>query len=323
MNHFVLSLLSLARTFLSHVSLKRGGTKHLWGTLSIIILLALSVSCTQDSRIEPTSSAPMEIVTPTETAISIPTATATSEPTDTPIPLDLGTKLYTFEAVNTYSHDPDAFTQGLIWEGDGILLEGTGLNARSSLRRVELETGSVQQLISLPDQYFGEGITTFDDKLYQLTWRSNIGFVYTQESFELLGAFEYPTEGWGITHDGEKLIMSDGTSTLYFWDPETLAEIGRINITAQGQPVVKLNELEYIKGQVFANIWQTDYIAIIDPVTGNVDAWLNLAGLLKPEDRQGTEDILNGIAYDAANDRLFVTGKLWPKLFEIRLIEQE
>lgn len=327
LNRFILSLLYLpiylARNVWFPLYFARRETERFWGIMGLIILSVFTISCQRDDMAESVGVAPTEIATPTETTIPIPTPTATSEPTDQPNSSSLVPKFYTFEVVNTYPHDPNAFTQGLIWEGNGILLEGTGLNSRSSLRRVELETGEVRQIVPLPDQFFGEGITTFGDKLYQLTWRSNIGFVYNRESFEQLGTFDYPTEGWGITHDGEKLIMSDGSSTLYFWEPETLAEIGRIDVTDRGQPVVRLNELEYIKGQVFANVWQTDYIAIIDSENGNVDAWLNLTGLLKPDDRQGTENVLNGIAYDASTDRLFVTGKLWPKLFEIRLVEQE
>jgi len=226
---------------------------------------------------------------------------------------------YSYQVIQAYPHDRGAFTQGLVYH-DGFLYEGTGIWGESSLRKVELETGRVLKLYKLPAPYFGEGITIWDDKIIQLTWRSKIGFVYDRETFELLGTFSYPTEGWGITHDSEKLIMSDGTFTLYFWDPQTLKEIGRIEVQDRGAPVVNLNELEFIHGLIFANVWQTDKIAVIDPKTGRVGAWLDLSGILRPEERTGHEDVLNGIAYDPQGDRLFVTGKYWPKLFEIELV---
>ena len=229
------------------------------------------------------------------------------------------TQVYTYSVVNTYPHDSNAFTQGLVFE-DGALFEGTGLYGSSTLRRVELETGNIMQIHELPDQYFGEGITIYSSKIIQLTWKSHLGFVYDKDSFELLQEFDYPTEGWGITHDGERLIMSDGTSALYFLDPETLEEIGRIDVYDSDGPVTRLNELEYVQGEIYANVWQTDQIAMIAPHTGEVVGWIDMEGLLGPEDRTNHVDVLNGIAYDAATDRLFVTGKLWPKLFEIELV---
>ncbi len=232
------------------------------------------------------------------------------------------TPLYSYEIIKTYPHDPAAFTQGLILE-NGILYEGTGLRGQSSLRKVELETGNVTQMIALPDQFFGEGLTLFGDNLIQLTWQSNVGFVYDRESFELLREFNYPTEGWGLTHDTQYLIMSDGTSNLYFLDPETFAEIKRIEVHDQGSPIKLLNELEYVQGEIFANVWQTTRIARISPETGQVLGWIELAGILAPQDLTQRVDVLNGIAYDAANDRLFVTGKWWPKLFEIKLTPLE
>jgi glutamine cyclotransferase len=200
-----------------------------------------------------------------------------------------------------------------------VLLEGTGLNGRSSLRRVVLETGAVQQIYQLPDEYFGEGITLFGDRIYQLTWQSNTAFVYDKQSFRFLGRFSYPTEGWGLTHDGRRLIMSDGSATLFFRDPETFAETGRIDVFDENGPVTRLNELEYVRGEIWANVWQTDRVARIAPETGQVLGWIDLSGLLQPEDLAQSVDVLNGIAYDPQGDRLFVTGKLWPKLFEIRL----
>lgn len=247
-----------------------------------------------------------------------PTPPATPSPMPTATPG--ATEFYTYRVVNTYPHDPEAFTQGLTYDGaSGTLYEGTGLYGRSSLREVELETGEVLRSRALPAEYFGEGITSYDDKIFQLTWRSNIGFVWSKAAFEQLDDFTYPTEGWGITHDEQRFIMSDGSATLHFWDPQTLEEIGSVEVHAAGQPVGRLNELEYIRGSVYANIWVTDQIVRIDPATGQITAWIDLTGLLTPQERTES-DVLNGIAYDAAGDRLFVTGKLWPKLFEIKLI---
>jgi glutamine cyclotransferase len=194
---------------------------------------------------------------------------------------------------------------------------------QSTLRKVDPETGEVQQRYDLSPDFFGEGITIFGDKLYQLTWQSHVGFVYDKDSFELLQTFSYPTEGWGLTHDGERLIMSDGTANLYFWDPETLQEIDRVEVRdQQGQPITQLNELEYIEGEVYANVWRTDQIVRINPDTGQVLGWITLSGLLSTADLAQPVDVLNGIAYDAETERLFITGKWWPKLFEIELTPQ-
>jgi glutamine cyclotransferase len=247
-----------------------------------------------------------------------PLSTPTSVPTPTPNKL-AATAIYTYQVVNTYPHDRDAFTQGLIFV-DGVLYEGTGRYGQSTLRRVELKTGEILQLRRLPPQLFGEGVTIFGDRIIQLTWQNKVGFVYDKNMFELERQFSYPTEGWGITHDGQRLIMSDGTSTLYFWDPSSLAEIGQVQVYDDNGPVIKLNELEYINGEVYANVWQTNRIARINPDTGQVLGWIHLDGLLTAEDLSQPVDVLNGIAYDAEHDRLFVTGKLWPKLFEIRLV---
>ena len=229
--------------------------------------------------------------------------------------------VYTYKVVNTYPHDRSAFTQGLVFK-DGVLYEGTGLHGYSTLRRVKLETGEILQICELSPQFFGEGVTVYENKIIQLTWQSHIGFVYDKYSFKLLQEFNYPDEGWGITHDGEHLIMSDGTETLHFLDPETFEEISQIEVSANNIPVTRINELEYIQGEIYANIWQTERIARIDPLTGQVIGWIDLKGILSPEDDSETVDVLNGIAYDAKNDRLFVTGKFWPKLFEIELMGQ-
>jgi glutamine cyclotransferase len=226
--------------------------------------------------------------------------------------------LYGYTLVKTYPHDRDAFTQGLQYL-DGVLYEGTGLRGRSSIRRVDLETGKVLQRHDIPAQYFGEGITVWKAELFQLTWQSGVAFVYDRETFAPRRTFRYTGEGWGLTHDGTGLIMSDGTDALRFLDPATFAERRRVTVTAAGQPVRDLNELEFVKGEILANVWQTDTIARIEPKTGRVTGWIDLTGLLTPRER-ATTDVLNGIAYDAAGDRLFVTGKLWPKLFEIRIV---
>lgn len=226
--------------------------------------------------------------------------------------------LYGYEIVRVYPHDPEAFTQGLVYEG-GFLYESTGLHGRSSLRKVELETGQVVKIHRLPVEFFGEGLTIWRDRLIQLTWHERTGFVYDKETFRVLRTFTYATEGWGLTHDGRWLIRSDGTATLYFLDPETFHEVKRLEVRDRGRPVPFLNELEYIRGEIYANVWQTDCLVRISPRTGQVLGWVDLTGLLSAEDHARPVDVLNGIAYDAERDRLFVTGKLWPKLFEIRL----
>jgi glutamine cyclotransferase len=229
------------------------------------------------------------------------------------------TSSYSYQIVNTFPHDPDAFTQGLVYE-NGILYEGTGLWGESELRKVDLQNGKVLKDHKLSDKYFGEGITIFGDRIIQLTWKSNLGFVYDKDSFELLETFDYITEGWGITHDGTHLIMSDGTNKIYLLDPETFEVERTIKVTFDGKPINELNELEFIYGDIFANVWKTDKIARIDPETGNVTGWIFLDGLLREDLKTGSVDVLNGIAFDSENDRIFVTGKKWPKLFEIELI---
>ena len=225
---------------------------------------------------------------------------------------------YTYSIVNTYPHDRNAFTEGLVYE-NGFLYESTGRYGESTLRRVQLETGNILQSCSLPDQYFGEGITIFGDNIIQLTWKSNKGFVYDKHSFELLGEFSYPTEGWGITNDGNRLIMSDGSATLYFLDSQSFSKIGQIEVRDAGNPVTKLNELEYINGEIYANIWMQQKIAIINPQTGQVRAWIDLTNLTGYQNVYAG-DVLNGIAYDTEGNRLFVTGKNWSLIFEITLV---
>lgn len=231
-------------------------------------------------------------------------------------------KMYGYAVVRSYPHDRSAYTQGLVYH-DGVLYEGTGLNGQSSIRKVQLETGAVLQIRALDREYFGEGIAIWRDDLVQLTWQSGLGFVYDRRTFEPRRTFTYRGEGWGLTHDGTRLIMSDGSEggTLRFLNPATLRETGTLVVRDGGRPVAGLNELEFVKGEIFANVYQTDRIARISPRTGRVTGWIDLRGLLHPCEAAGAE-VLNGIAHDAAGDRLFVTGKRWPRLFEIRIVSR-
>lgn len=224
--------------------------------------------------------------------------------------------VYGYRVVNSFPHDPQAFTQGLVYHND-FLYEGTGRNGASSLRRVALDSGEVLQRRNLSTRYFGEGITILGQQVFQLTWQSHLGFVYKLDDFSLERSFFLPGEGWGITHDGEQLIVSDGSAILRFLDPESLKESRRVAVTEDGLPLDRLNELEYIDGEVWANVWYTDTIARIDPATGQVTGKIDLGGL---HEQRGQEDVTNGIAWDAANERLFVTGKLWPTVYEIELV---
>jgi glutamine cyclotransferase len=232
----------------------------------------------------------------------------------------LAAPVYGFKVVRALPHDPGAFTEGLFLQG-GYLYESTGLEGRSSIRKVELATGKVLQKRDLPGAYFGEGIVAWKDKLVELTWQNQIGFVYDLATFKQTGVFRYAGEGWALTRDDRRLIMSDGTAQLRFLDPVSLSETGRLTVTDGGRPVPNLNELEWVKGEIYANIWQTDRIARIDPRTGKVVGWIDLTGLLDVRSPgPDRPDVLNGIAYDAARDRLYVTGKFWPRLYEIKLV---
>jgi glutaminyl-peptide cyclotransferase len=232
------------------------------------------------------------------------------------------TPQYTFKIVRTFPHDSNAFTQGLEYH-DGFLYESTGLEGRSSLRKVRLETGDVLQHIDLPSKYFAEGITIFKDQIVQLTWQSHAGFVYDLSDFRLLRQFSYPGEGWGLANDGREIFMSDGTSQLRVLDPTSLEEKRRFTVHDGNKPIHELNELEWVEGEIFANIWQTDRIARISPKTGEVLGWIDLAGLLSPIYQLPQGAVLNGIAYDPEHKRLFVTGKLWPKIFEIQIVPKK
>jgi len=223
-----------------------------------------------------------------------------------------------YRIVKIYPHDRAAFTEGLFFQ-EGVLWESTGQNGSSWIRKVRLENGEVLQQMPLEPQYFGEGIVAWKKSLIQLTYKTEIGFVYDITTMKRLRSFNYTGEGWALTHDGTRIIMSDGSSSLRFLDPETLKETGRLPVKDAGKPVLELNELEFVKGEILANVWKTERLARISPKTGQVTGWVDLSGLLDPRDAAGV-DVLNGIAYDAAGDRLFVTGKLWPKVFEIKIV---
>jgi len=277
---------------------------------------------------------------PTFSPLPAPTSSPLPSPTFSPLPAPTSSSLpapaasptvssgpqgaarYTYRALASYPHDPQAFTQGLVYL-DGFLYEGTGLYGQSSLRVVELETGKVLQLQLLPDRFFGEGIAIVGQRIYQLTWKAKTGLIYDLETLEPTGEFRYSTEGWGLAQDGTYLIMSDGTATLHYLDPADLSEVRQVTVRDAGQPVMRLNELEVIRGEIWANVWQTNRIARIDPQDGTVVGWIDLSGLLSPSDIAAPVDVLNGIAYDDAGDRIFVTGKLWPKLYQIDVVPAE
>lgn len=230
---------------------------------------------------------------------------------------------YDFKVVHSYPHDQQAFTQGLLYR-DGFLYESTGLNGKSSIRKVNLETGKVLQSKDIPPQYFGEGLTAWKDTLVGITWQTQTGFVFDLATFELRNQFAYPGEGWGLAQNGKELVLSDGSATLRFLDPKTFLEVRRVKVTADGIAVDQINELEVVGDEIFANIWHTNTIARIDQNTGKIVGWIDLAKLY-PEAGKGatSENVLNGIAYDADKKRLFVTGKLWPKLYEIKLVARK
>ena len=297
---------------------------------ALLLLALLLAACSAPQGADPAAAAAP--ASPAATSAG-PTAVPTLPPDAHPTQL-VAPKLYIYRVLDTYPHDPAAFTQGLIVR-DGQFIEGTGLEGQSTLRRVEIESGKVLEQHPLDAQYFGEGITELNGKLYQLTWQNGTGFVYNAETLAPEGQFSYATEGWGITHDGARLIVSDGTSTLQFWDPQTLQPIGGVTASLFGLPIANINELEYIDGAVYANIWKTNLIMRIDPASGRVTGVIDLSGLLDnvpaatPE-AAGSQaqpvaqpDVLNGIAYDEATGRLYVTGKRWPAVFAIELLEVE
>jgi glutamine cyclotransferase len=235
------------------------------------------------------------------------------------MPLSSTTPRFSFKVVKVYPHDPTAFTQGLVF-ADGIFYESTGLAGQSTLRKVTPETGAVIQQIAVEPQYFAEGLALVGDELLQLTWQHQLGFVYDKATFKRLKTFDYPTEGWGIAFDGKTLVMSDGSSRLSFLDPKTRRPLRSLQVRDGARPIEHLNELEFVKGELWANVWKTDQIVKIDPLTGRVTGWIDLTGLLRREARGPEGDVLNGIAWDKAQDRIFVTGKKWPWLFQIELV---
>jgi glutaminyl-peptide cyclotransferase len=240
-------------------------------------------------------------------------------PAAQPSPAGTRVPIYDVDVVHAYPHDVSAYTEGLFYL-NGYLYESTGLEQHSTIRKVRIDTGAVVQRIDVPAPYFGEGIVNWGSHLISLTWTSHVGFVYDLSTLKVQRRFHYEGEGWALTQDGKQLIMSDGTPELRFLNPDTLLETNRIQVTLDGKPVRNVNELEWVKGEIYANLWQTNWIARIDPKDGHIVGLVDLAGLLRPEDGvSGSDSVLNGIAYDARHDRLFVTGKNWPKLFEIRL----
>jgi glutamine cyclotransferase len=239
-------------------------------------------------------------------------------PSIAPLPVSAAVAHYSYEVVAVWPHDREAFTQGLVFR-HGSLIESTGLNGQSSLREVDVKTGRILKQVAVPAQFFAEGLAVLGDRAYQLTWRNGQGFVYDVDTFRRKGAFAYAGEGWGLTTDGHALILSDGTSQIRFLDPASFRVVRTLEVTRAGKPLVWLNELEWIKGEIFANVWQTNEVVRVDAATGQVRGVIDFSGLLGPEDRGPRTDVLNGIAYDAANDRLFITGKNWPKIFEVRL----
>jgi len=261
--------------------------------LQLIVVLALALSCFQ---CQPTGS----------------NSKTTAAPANGPAPK------YGYQIVNMWPHDSNAFTQGLILM-DGKLLESTGQEGFSSLRRVELESGKVLQKVNVPEPYFAEGITQLNGKVYQLTWQHNLGFIYDAQTFNRLGQFNYQGEGWGLTTDGQSLILSDGSPSIRFIDPGNFRVTRTINVTDRNQPIRELNELEYVNGEIYANVWHENRIATIDPQSGRVNSWIDLTGLMPESEQLDPEAVLNGIAYDQASDKLIVTGKLWPRVYEIKV----
>jgi glutamine cyclotransferase len=280
--------------------------------LSSLLALSGQISgcAPQSGAAAPSSPAPKAA----PASLQTPPQTAPQEPATAP---KNGPRQLSWRIAGQFPHDISAFTEGLFWKDD-LLFESTGLEGQSDVRRVDPATGQVLQRWKLPAQFFGEGLSFLNGKFYYLTWQTKIGFVL-DANFKPVARFSYGNEGWGLTTDGEKLLQSDGTDILTWRSPKDFKSLGQIKVTRNGAPLRNLNELEWIRGYVWANVWQTDEIVVIDPKTGKVVAQLDLLGLLPTSQRTGQEDVLNGIAYDAKTDRIFVTGKNWPKLFWIQV----
>lgn len=299
----------------------------------LTMVATLLVSCGPLGQEDPTpepspTPAPTATPEPTPSPEPTPTPTATPEPTPTPEPEPTPTREpvtgdYTYEILATFPHDREAFTQGLEFH-DGYIYESTGLRGESTLRQVDLQTGEVLQIHHLEEDLFGEGLTILDGRIYQLTWQAGVGFVYDLETFESLGEFTYEGEGWGLANDGERLVMSDGSNVITFRDPETFEILDEIEVYDDSGPVTMLNELEWIDGEIWSNIWLDDLIVVIDPETGWVTQRIDFTGLLQDEDRGDYRvDVLNGIAWDDVDERLIVTGKLWPVMYQVEVVPVE
>ncbi len=291
--------------------------QYIVAAVLVLAVLVVGILAAVLSGVNPLDGSPTPTTTPLPSQTPTPTA-PTSSPTTLPTPTSStagGPTMYTYTVVNTYPHDTAAFTQGLVFDG-GVFFESTGGYGASSLRQVDVESGHVTRYYLLPEEYFGEGLTLVNGSLIQLTWQNKLGFVYDKVTFDVAGNFSVSTEGWGLTYDGNRLILSDGSSNLYFLDPTTFQRIGQISVRDGNTAIANLNELEYVNGDVYANIWLQQKIAIINPQTGQVKGYIDLTGIYQAS---SLDSVLNGIAYDSQNDRLYVTGKNWPNLYEIKI----
>jgi glutaminyl-peptide cyclotransferase len=277
------------------------------------LLLAATVAggAWLQNRVPLQNRASLQNNTPEAPVVAAPKVVSTAAPS-------VRARQLSYRVLKSFPHDANAFTQGLLWH-DGGLYESTGLHGRSSLRRVEFPSGRVLKKVDVAPEFFAEGLALAGDRLYQLTWQSKVGFIYDRKTLRRVGSFSYPTEGWGLTFDGKNLILSDGSATLYFYEPNDFKLIRTVRVMMDGEPVSNLNELEWIEGKIWANVWQSDLVVMIEPQSGAVTGTLDLTGLLPVSQRKGSEDVLNGIAYDAKTGRIFVTGKLWPKIFQIEV----
>jgi glutaminyl-peptide cyclotransferase len=296
------------RRLMDRNSRERGGCRKAWLHAAFLAAAMWVTGCKENHPLAGTVNSPSNTAQQTQSGSS----------TTSPIFMNTGLSIFGFEVIHAWPHDTKAFTQGLLFQ-DGVLLESTGLKGESSLRRVELQTGKVLQEAKVPAQYFAEGLALLGDKLYQLTWLDHKVFVYDLKTFALQMEFNYEGEGWGLTTDGHWLFLSDGTPRIRYLDPVTFEVKRTISVSVNGRPIVGLNEMEFVKGEILANVWGAEFVVRIDPATGRVTGAIDFGGLLPASERGPDVDVMNGIAYDPGGDRLFVTGKRWPKLFEVRL----